>query len=900
MAEAKGKEDKENKSEVLLKRIKINFEEGPFVGLQISCMYDADPGSGARLRIKIAVEDIRRIDTIKALIADLHNFFGIVPVSGSLRAISDTEISFVLNDRGDVAKFFSFLAENGISKSDKEMLTALKVGQSSAGPVAVRSILPNFEAVMFQTLEHLCDKYFRLVGGEAPPEGPKRDRHTSNFHIAQAIEHYKKDTDYLGLLNFICQELNKAKPAPRSFFSRSLLPNEYTGDHVTALEEIIKKFTAYNKKYEEITRRILVGHDGVYTEDATKLIESLEGHSKGCESMLTKLAPMFRKPGEAYNHLAHGIKLDEVQRTHLQLFMEVFYRVAKIKAKIAPKGLYQASLPFMGNLKVLLRNLLAIRSLPVELIPAYILLRTGQGMAEWLATAQISKNEYDHATNDQEREKARKKIEEMSRIVEELIGNIQREILRKKIVHDQIIPGWNITVRGAIADLEACQRMLDLKPKLPERKLERKKEAKAAIKPPLAARAASVAIAPAPLEQKEAKIAAQPTPAAPAAQVDAPVALPPQKPPEQEEEGEETEIEPWECPISGETMRDPWILEDGVTYEREAIIEWLKARKEKEGNNYFSVCPRGNKIEVDEQGIPKRGFYANKELQILIRECKSHAQQPLLEREGVKLYRNPWMWRGVTYEKADALAQLEKEGISVDASQHEFFENTALRDMALFIVIIEKINAKRNEINMVAKDQLEVAVAPQEQKQPTAQQIIANNFLKDAASLNKQPEVKKDAPVQEDKQKAKPTPSFTCLITKKPITEPYINGGGNSVDKAGVDSGYLSRCIPNHHLKKLITGGFEDVEESCRCPKSQQIMADPVVIQTGHTLERSVAEQWFKDGNLTCPITGVALTKAQCSVLIPNRALKTWIEQNKQQQQEQVGQVSAAPQRSRN
>ena len=34
------------------------------------------------------------------------------------------------------------------------------------------------------------------------------------------------------------------------------------------------------------------------------------------------------------------------------------------------------------------------------------------------------------------------------------------------------------------------------------------------------------------------------------------------------------------CPITGEIMKDPVIGKDGYTYEKEAILEWLKNHRE--------------------------------------------------------------------------------------------------------------------------------------------------------------------------------------------------------------------------------------------------------------------------------------------------------------------------------
>ncbi|GFY91048.1 ARM repeat superfamily protein [Actinidia rufa] len=46
-----------------------------------------------------------------------------------------------------------------------------------------------------------------------------------------------------------------------------------------------------------------------------------------------------------------------------------------------------------------------------------------------------------------------------------------------------------------------------------------------------------------------------------------------------------------------------------------------------------------------------------------------------------------------------------------------------------------------------------------------------------------------------------------------------------------------------------------------QCPISLELMTDPVIVQTGHTYDRSSILKWFKAGNPTCPKTGERLKK---------------------------------------
>lgn len=51
--------------------------------------------------------------------------------------------------------------------------------------------------------------------------------------------------------------------------------------------------------------------------------------------------------------------------------------------------------------------------------------------------------------------------------------------------------------------------------------------------------------------------------------------------------------------------------------------------------------------------------------------------------------------------------------------------------------------------------------------------------------------------------------------------------------------------------------------EDLLCPISLEIMADPVVIETGHTYDRSSITKWFGSGNITCPKTGKILASTE-------------------------------------
>ena len=58
-------------------------------------------------------------------------------------------------------------------------------------------------------------------------------------------------------------------------------------------------------------------------------------------------------------------------------------------------------------------------------------------------------------------------------------------------------------------------------------------------------------------------------------------------------------------------------------------------------------------------------------------------------------------------------------------------------------------------------------------------------------------------------------------------------------------------------------------------PLLQELMADPVMVATGHTYDRVCIERWLAQGNRTCPVTGMRLRHLE---LTPNFALRNAIQ----------------------
>ncbi|KAL1221054.1 U-box domain-containing protein 19 [Cardamine amara subsp. amara] len=63
--------------------------------------------------------------------------------------------------------------------------------------------------------------------------------------------------------------------------------------------------------------------------------------------------------------------------------------------------------------------------------------------------------------------------------------------------------------------------------------------------------------------------------------------------------------------------------------------------------------------------------------------------------------------------------------------------------------------------------------------------------------------------------------------------------------------------------------------DDLRCPISLEIMMDPVILETGHTYDRSSITKWFSSGNIKCPKTGKNLDN---TALVDNVSVKQVIQ----------------------
>ncbi|XP_054792019.1 U-box domain-containing protein 9-like isoform X1 [Prosopis cineraria] len=88
-------------------------------------------------------------------------------------------------------------------------------------------------------------------------------------------------------------------------------------------------------------------------------------------------------------------------------------------------------------------------------------------------------------------------------------------------------------------------------------------------------------------------------------------------------------------------------------------------------------------------------------------------------------------------------------------------------------------------------------------------------------------------------------------------------------------------------LKCKSTGSFPQkfddlsIPPEFRCPISQELMSDPVILATGQTYDRPFIQRWLNEGHRTCPQTQQVLSH---SILTPNHLVRDmishWCEEN--------------------
>lgn len=65
------------------------------------------------------------------------------------------------------------------------------------------------------------------------------------------------------------------------------------------------------------------------------------------------------------------------------------------------------------------------------------------------------------------------------------------------------------------------------------------------------------------------------------------------------------------------------------------------------------------------------------------------------------------------------------------------------------------------------------------------------------------------------------------------------------------EEGFTSISFDESHMCE-----YTGVPMNFLCPITHEVMEEPVIIETGHTYEKSAIEYWLKE-NTTCPLTGL-------------------------------------------
>ncbi|XP_068640550.1 putative E3 ubiquitin-protein ligase LIN-1 [Aristolochia californica] len=97
---------------------------------------------------------------------------------------------------------------------------------------------------------------------------------------------------------------------------------------------------------------------------------------------------------------------------------------------------------------------------------------------------------------------------------------------------------------------------------------------------------------------------------------------------------------------------------------------------------------------------------------------------------------------------------------------------------------------------------------------------------------------------------------------------------GESIDSTIVDRPITKYSAGPKHIYDLFEENsfFSTVLKDFTCPLSGWLFEDPVTLETGQTFERVAIQEWFNQGNKTCPLTGRRL--ANVAVPVTNFVLK--------------------------
>ncbi|VFQ69722.1 unnamed protein product [Cuscuta campestris] len=104
------------------------------------------------------------------------------------------------------------------------------------------------------------------------------------------------------------------------------------------------------------------------------------------------------------------------------------------------------------------------------------------------------------------------------------------------------------------------------------------------------------------------------------------------------------------------------------------------------------------------------------------------------------------------------------------------------------------------------------------------------------------------------------------------ISEDEVNVG--AIDEALQALCSLRHLKTKHHRSSFAEPKAPSLPDEFRCPLSNELMKDPVIVASGQTYERSFIQKWLKSGNRTCPRTQQVLSH---TILTPNLLVQDMI-----------------------
>lgn len=129
----------------------------------------------------------------------------------------------------------------------------------------------------------------------------------------------------------------------------------------------------------------------------------------------------------------------------------------------------------------------------------------------------------------------------------------------------------------------------------------------------------------------------------------------------------------------------------------------------------------------------------------------------------------------------------------------------------------------------------------------------------------------------------------TCIVVREYLKSVF-GSNGERMDENKSDVGSSQDSNESEDRETSWIPEVDPLDGMC-CPITQEIMREPVIIETGHTFERKAIDAWFSQNN-TCPITRKTLrSKTYIKVYSLKRTISSWKELQLQNEHEKANKL---------